>query len=157
VKANVTSSPVAATRRTIGIQYAALPYRVIGETVEILLVTSLRTHRWIIPKGWPMEGQQPPVCAAREAHEEAGVSGEIDAVEIGQYRYFKQVKGNVSVPCKVEVFALKVTRERKAWPEKDERVRRWYTVAEAASAVDEPQLRLLILKFAARMSAAKRH
>jgi len=104
-----------------------------------------------------MEGQQPSVCAAREAQEEAGVSGEIEATEIGQYRYFKQVKGNVSVPCKVDVFALKVTRERKTWPEKVGRVRRWCTLAEAADAVEEPQLRLLILKFAARMSAAKRH
>ena len=145
----------AEARRTTGIQYAALPYRVSGETIEVLLITSRRTRRWIIPKGWPKEGHEPPACAALEALEEAGVGGEMGKIAVGQYRYFKQIKNGISVPCKVDVFALKVTRERKAWAEKDERERRWCTVAEAAAAVDEPQLRLLILNFGAQMVAAK--
>ena len=155
MRANVAIPRSAETKRTTGIQYAALPYRVSGETVEILLVTSLRTHRWIIPKGWPQDGHEPSSCAAVEALEEAGVGGEIEKVAFGHYRYFKQIKNGVSLPCKVDVFALKVTRERKAWAEKDERKRRWCSVAKAAAAVDEPQLRLLILNFGAQMAAAQ--
>jgi 8-oxo-dGTP pyrophosphatase MutT (NUDIX family) len=153
--ASVTSPRPAATKKTTGIQYAALPYRMSGETLEILLITSLRTHRWIIPKGWPKEGHQPPACAELEAMEEAGVSGEIENIAIGHYHYFKQIKGGVAVPCKVDIFALKVTRERKTWAEKNGRERRWCTVAEAAAAVDEPQLRFAILKFGAQMAAAR--
>lgn len=156
MKATAAIPRTAAAKRTTGIQYAALPYRVSAETVEILLITSLRTRRWIIPKGWPIEGQQPPACAALEALEEAGVSGEIEKIAIGQYRYFKHIKNGVGVPCKVDVFALKVTREQNTWAEKDGRERRWCTVAEAAAAVNEPQLRLLIAKFGAKMAARQR-
>ncbi len=155
MKVTVASTRPDAARKTTGIQYAALPYRVTGETVEILLITSLRTRRWIIPKGWPMDGREPSASAALEALEEAGVSGEIEKIPFGQYRYFKEIKNGGSVPCKVHVFALKVTRERTAWAEKDERERRWCTVAEAVAAVDEPQLRLMIAKFGTQMAAAK--
>jgi 8-oxo-dGTP pyrophosphatase MutT (NUDIX family) len=154
VKATVALPRTAAAKKTTGIQYAALPYRVSEETVEILLITSLRTRRWIIPKGWPMDGREPSASAALEALEEAGVSGEIEKIPFGQYRYFKEIKNGGSVPCKVHVFALKVTRERKTWAEKDGRERRWCTVAEAVATVQEPQLRLLIAKFAAQMAAA---
>ncbi len=157
MKAIVTSPPKAAAKRTTGIQYAALPYRVSGETIEILLITSLTTHRWIIPKGWPMNGHEPSVSAAREALEEAGVSGEIEKTAIGHYHYFKQVKNSFNLPCKVDVFPLKVTRERKTWPEKDERQRRWYAVPEAAAIVEEPELRCVILKFGAHMASVGVH
>jgi 8-oxo-dGTP pyrophosphatase MutT (NUDIX family) len=156
MKATAATPRPAAAKKTTGIQYAALPYRVSAETVEILLITSLRTRRWIIPKGWPVEGQPPPACAALEALEEAGVSGEIEKTAIGQYRYFKHIRNGVGVPCNVDVFALKVTRERNTWAEKDGRERRWCTVAEAAAAVTEPQLRLLIAKFGAQMAARQR-
>ena len=154
MKATAALPRTAAAKKTTGIQYAALPYRVSEETVEILLITSLRTRRWIIPKGWPMDGREPSASAALEALEEAGVSGEIEKIPFGQYRYFKEIKNGGSVPCKVHVFALKVTRERKTWAEKDGRERRWCTVAEAVATVQEPQLRLLIAKFAAQMAAA---
>jgi len=156
VKANAALPRTPAARTTTGIQYAALPYRVSGETIEILLITSRRTRRWIIPKGWPMDGYQPQRCAALEALEEAGVSGEMGSNAVGRYQYLKQFKAGISVPCKVDIYALKVTRERKTWAERNRRERRWCTVAEAAAAVDEPQLRLAILKFGEQMAAAKR-
>jgi 8-oxo-dGTP pyrophosphatase MutT (NUDIX family) len=155
LRATAASPRAIAVKKSAGIQYAALPYRVSGGILEILLVTSLRTRRWIIPKGWPMGGRLPSSCAALEALEEAGVSGEIGKTAIGRFQYFKQIKNGVSLPCKVNVFALKVTRERKIWAEKDGRERRWCTVAEAAAAVDEPQLRLLIAKFGVHMAAPR--
>ena len=155
MKANAAFPQTAATKRTTGIQYAALPYRMSGEKLEILLITSRRTHRWIIPKGWPIEGHQPSMCAALEALEEAGISGVIEKNAIGHYQYLKQFKNGISAPCKVDIFALKVTRERRTWAERNQRERRWCTVAEAAAAVEEPQLRLAILKFGAQMVAAK--
>ena len=155
MKTIAKSPPRAAAKRASGIQYAALPYRVCGDSIEILLITSLTTHRWIIPKGWPMNGHEPWACAAREALEEAGVSGEIEKTAIGYYHYFKQVKNSVEVPCKVDIFPLKVTRERKTWPEKDERKRRWRALPEAAATIEEPELRRAILKFGARLAVVK--
>ena len=58
------------------LQFAALPWR-IGKsgTREILLLTSRETHRWVIPKGWPMKGRKPAEVASQEAYEEAGLIG----------------------------------------------------------------------------------
>src|SRR5258708_38760856 len=65
----------ASTRR---VQYAALPYRRRGNVrTEVMLVTSLRRGRWIIPKGWPMKRRAPHASAALEALEEAGVVGQV--------------------------------------------------------------------------------
>jgi len=152
VKADLATPRPAAARKTTGIQYAALPYRLARDGVEILLVTSRRTQRWIVPKGWPIDGLAPAACAALEALEEAGVSGEIQKRPIGHYRYLKHSKKRPSIPCKVEVFALHVAQQRKSWAEKDERERRWCSAAEAAAAVAEVQLQHLILEFAARVT-----
>lgn len=137
-------------------QYAALPWRMQGQTLQVLLITSRRTRRWIIPKGWPMEGCKPTVCAAREAEEEAGVSGDIDKTAIGHFRYMKVLRDGVEIPCRVEVFPLKVTKESANWDEEDARQRRWCSVPEAASAVLEPQLKMVIRRFGACISAEKR-
>lgn len=151
-----TISRKATARRGTGVQYGALPWRMNGDTLEILLVTSRRTHRWIIPKGWPMEGRTPSDSAAREALEEAGIVGEISATAFGRFRYAKYLKSGVNLPCWVDVFPMKVTKVRDDWPEKDARERRWCTASVAAAIVDEPQLKLLILKFEAKLGGKKK-
>jgi uncharacterized protein Yka (UPF0111/DUF47 family) len=49
----------------------------------------------------------------------------------------------------VDVFPLSVSEELNDWKEKGERDRRWFSLAEAAKAVDEPDLRDLIRSFGA--------
>ena len=153
MRTSVAPPRPAAVKKATGTQYAALPYRVTPEGVEVLLITSRRTKRWIVPKGWPIEGLEPHASAAQEALEEAGISGEIQKTPIGFFHYFKELRHNINVPCKVDVFALKVTRQRRAWPEKDARELKWFTLAEAAQHVNEPQLRKLILKFGLQFAA----
>jgi hypothetical protein len=46
-----------------------------------------------------------------------------------------------------DVFPLSVTRELPDWKERDQRQRRWFTLAEAANAVEEPDLGELIRSF----------
>jgi len=119
-----------------------------GGALEILLITTLKTHRWIVPKGWPVEALSPQACAAHEALEEAGVSGSISEKTIGSFRYYKRRKDGDVVPCKVDVFALEVTQQRRNWPEKDARDHRWCSIADALATVGEPGLRELIARFA---------
>jgi 8-oxo-dGTP pyrophosphatase MutT (NUDIX family) len=139
-----------AAKATPGTQVAALPYRVTAEgVVEILLITSRRTHRWIVPKGWTMKGLDAASAAAREAFEEAGVSGEIAADPIGVFHYLKEKKHSVALPCRVSLFPLKVTRQHRSWPERETREAQWLPPEEAAKLVTEPELRRLILKFGA--------
>ncbi|PPD45363.1 MAG: NUDIX hydrolase [Methylocystis sp.] len=131
-------------------QYGALPWRM-GEDgrVQILLATSRDTKRWVIPKGWPMKGRKPHIVAAIEAQQEAGLHGKIEKTKLGDYDYEKRLKGDASVTCRVEVFALRVESQRKKWPEKSQRVTYWFPYAAAADQVDEPQLRGIILAFGA--------
>jgi 8-oxo-dGTP pyrophosphatase MutT (NUDIX family) len=139
-----------------GIQYGALPWRYRGDDIQILLVTSRRTRRWIIPKGWPMEGLKPTLAAAREALEEAGVEGQTVERPVGVYRYMKVLRNGAEMPCRVEVFALQVTKESHDWDEMDARERRWCSVNDAAAAVVEPQLKAIIRRFGTRMAVETR-
>jgi 8-oxo-dGTP pyrophosphatase MutT (NUDIX family) len=106
-------------------QLAALPYRQVEGRLEVLLVTSRETRRWIIPKGWAEKGTKPHDMAAREAFEEAGVRGKVRKCPHGSYRYEKRLTAKRSVECEVTVFLLEVEQELADWPEKGERERRW--------------------------------
>ena len=137
--------------QTTGLQYAALPYRD-KDGLEILLVTSRETKRWVIPKGWPMKGKKPHVAAAREAFEEAGVTGRIVKRPIGAYGYIKHLKNGAPLQCTVDVFPLKVSTQRTQWPEQKERTAHWFSAQDAAAAVDEPDLQALIDAFSHLMA-----
>jgi 8-oxo-dGTP pyrophosphatase MutT (NUDIX family) len=135
-------------RETLNLQYAALPWRDTGAGLEILLITSLRTKRWIVPKGWSVPGLQPYETAALEALEEAGVSGEIPPQPFGSFSYSKRRKTGDDIRCTVSVFPLRVTRQRRHWTEKRKRETRWYSAAEAQAHVRDAGLRRLIARFA---------
>ena len=126
-------------------------------TVRVLLVTSRGTGRWVIPKGNIDAGMAPHAAAALEAEEEAGVSGAACPTRLGSYRYRKRRNNGASLMVDVDVFPLAVTRELARWKEQDQRERRWFSLAEAADAVDETDLRDLIRSFAtAEFKAATR-
>jgi 8-oxo-dGTP pyrophosphatase MutT (NUDIX family) len=137
------------------LQYAALPWRR-RHGLEILLISSRETRRWIIPKGWPMTGLTGPAVAAREAFEEAGVTGMVGRAALGHFHYVKRRKDGGRVLCRVAVFALKVERQAPRWPEQRQRHARWCLAAFAAGAVDEPELKRIIRKFAQARQARPR-
>ena len=125
-------------------QVAALPLRLAKNgAIEILLVTSRDTGRWIIPKGWTSKRIKDCKAAAREAREEAGVKGKILREAIGTYRYIKRELGNGAL-IEVRVFLLRVSKRCKRWPEKRERRRAWFDIEDAASRVSDPELSILI-------------
>jgi 8-oxo-dGTP pyrophosphatase MutT (NUDIX family) len=123
-------------------QVAALPFkRAKTGRLEIMLITSRDTRRWVIPKGWPIRGLKPSAAAAREALEEAGLVGQIAKRPFGSFLYEKRLEGGGSVLCSVDVFPFKVKGQRKRWAEKGQRDGRWFDPGEAAAAVAEPDLR----------------
>jgi len=130
-------------------QVGALPVRRGPDgTWHVLLITTLQTHRWIIPKGWPWPGQHDFLAAAAEAREEAGVLGAARAGSIGSYTYEKRRPTGL-VPVRVAVYLLEVEEELETWPECGRRQRAWFTLAAAAEIVREPGLRALLLEFQA--------
>ncbi len=133
-------------KRSVRTQFGALPFRIKNGKVEILLITSRGTGRWIIPKGWPMDGETPAGSAATEAFEEAGVEGTISHDVLGFYSYTKNHDGQ-RLPCVVAVFPLKVKKQLKSFPEKGQRRRKWVSQKKAAQLVWEPELRRIIKGF----------
>jgi 8-oxo-dGTP pyrophosphatase MutT (NUDIX family) len=129
------------TRQQIG----ALPFtRDNAGRVQVMLVTSRETRRWVIPKGWPMQGKKPHRAAKLEAFEEAGLLGRVGKEPLGSYLYNKRLGTGSTVPCEVLVFPLEVKSRRSRWPEMNERERRWFSPEEAAGAVAEDGLRDLL-------------
>ncbi len=127
------------------LQVAALCWRRVP-VPEVLLVTTLRTRRWILPKGWPQSGLTLAQSAAAEAHEEAGVRGEIWPTPLGEYHYLKE-KNGVGHPCRVEVFPLLVTKADRSFAEKGTRKLLWLPFEEASRRVAEPELRRMLMAF----------
>jgi 8-oxo-dGTP pyrophosphatase MutT (NUDIX family) len=128
-------------------QFAALPWRRGEGGLEILLITSKETRRWVIPKGWGKKSESGPFAAAREALEETGVAGAVEAKPLGHYRYDKLMKSGASQRVRVAVYALEVVHEHDDWPEKAHREKLWIPPAEGARLVDEPDLQTLIAGF----------
>lgn len=128
-------------------QVAALPYRLRDGALNVLLVTSRETRRWVLPKGWPMRGRKPHQAAAREAWEEAGAVGRAAKRPVGAYAYRKRLSDGAAVPCVVTVFPLAVERLAERWPEQGERARRWVSPEEAAALVEEEDLAALLRAF----------
>lgn len=131
-------------------QFAALCYRVRKDKVQVLIVTSRRTKRWIMPKGWPMEGRTPGGSALQEAWEEAGVRGEVTGGCLGVYSYQK----DDVIGCLAMLYPVKVASLAGEYPEKGERRRRWVSRKKAARLVQEPELGQLILGFDPRKPGA---
>lgn len=138
-----------AKRGRPGRQFAALPLTEREGETMIMLVTSRETHRWVLPKGWAEKELTGPELAAKEAFEEAGLVGEVAQEPIGFYSYLKRLPNDRVVPCQVDVFAMRVDRLLRDWPERGQRTREWFTLAQAAMAVEEGDLVTMLLRLAA--------
>ncbi len=103
-----------------------------------------------------MKGIKPHDAAAREAMEEAGLLGNIAKLPIGSFSYPKKLKNGAALKCEVTVYPMKVDRELKRWPEATERTRRWFSINDAIDAVEETDLRELLIQFAKQKSQTHR-
>ncbi|MEM6303235.1 MAG: NUDIX hydrolase [Pseudomonadota bacterium] len=128
-------------------QFAALCWRVKKGKVQVLLITSRGTKRWIVPKGWPMDGKTPAESAAREAWEEAGVNGKPNSAPLGVYSYAKVAADEDDLPCLAMLYTVEVKSLAKHYPERSQRRRRWMSRKEAARRVAEPELARMIRDF----------
>jgi 8-oxo-dGTP pyrophosphatase MutT (NUDIX family) len=136
-------------RRPRHLQVAALCYREAGGEKQVLLVTSRRSGRWILPKGWPIDGKTAAGAALTEAWEEAGVetAEKPQAQPVGRYSYLKKFGKGLSVPSEALVFAIPVARLAESYPEAAHRKRRWFTLAEAEKHMREPELKAILRAF----------
>lgn len=130
-------------------QAGVIPYRISAWGPEALLITSRRRRHWVIPKGIVEPDLTPADSALKEAWEEAGILGRIDAIPVGSYSYQKW-----GGTCRVLVFLMMVEKLADQWPEAALRTRCWLPWDLAAERVVEPGLRRLLLSLPGKISAA---
>ena len=138
------ADPFNAAAKGAAPQIAALCWRMHKGQVQVLLITSRDTGRWVIPKGWPITGLTPATAAAREAWEEAGVEGKVRETTLGEFFYDKVIPAAAAVPCTVAVYGLRVRALKARFPEAHQRRRGWFAARDAAHLVAEPSLQDLL-------------
>ena len=119
-----------------------VPYRIRNGKAEVLLVTASGSGRWVVPKGHIVEEVGSRESARREAFEEAGIEGTVEATAFDRY-----IHGDDDMV--VEVFLMHITSEAASWPEEGVRQRRWVSFQEADGLVQDPGLRKLLRKASA--------
>lgn len=127
-------------------QSAVIPYQIDDGQIKIMLITSRKRKRWVIPKGVIERPLTPAESAVKEAWEEAGITGQINSASIGTYKYQKW-----GGTCQVRVYLFEVEQVLNAWPEDNLRSREWVSAEEAARRVDEAQLKEMIQALPTRL------
>ena len=130
-------------------QSGVLAYRWQAQQLEVLLITSRRRSRWVIPKGIIEPNLSAAASAEKEAYEEAGIAGQVEPISFGTYTYRKS-----GYRWTVSVFPLEVTTVLANWPEMLSRRRDWFSVRDAAELVEEPELRALLSHLPEHLQAA---
>jgi len=128
-------------------QVGALCFQIIPkESPKVLLITSRRSQRWIIPKGWPIKGLKSYKVAEQEAFEEAGVLGTPFDICLGKYSYIKKLDQGIK-KCIVYVYPLKVDSLKPDYDEAHERSREWFNITKAKELLPEPGLKDILMNF----------
>ncbi|RJP33028.1 MAG: NUDIX domain-containing protein [Actinobacteria bacterium] len=127
-------------------QSGAVPFRKKDAGCEVLLVTTRKAGRWIIPKGIVEPDLSPADSAVKEALEEAGVSG-IVMHEIQSSYYYDKWNGR----CAVTLFPLQVTEEHEHWREEGVRERRWVAQEHLGDYVESAGLKEAVLQVLDRL------
>jgi len=117
-------------------QSSVIPYRLRDGEPEILIIRSSKNKHWVVPKGIHEPGLTARESAAKEAQEEAGVEGMVNATSLGYYHYEKW-----GATCTVDVYAMEVRRviEESEW-EESQRTRQWVSPEQAASLLRQAEL-----------------
>ena len=134
----------------VAAQIGALPYRRRRGRIEVLVITSRRRGRWILPKGWPIAGLEDASAAAREAWEEAGVRGAVGHRPLGRYQYIKRPGSGGQRRCEVTLYPLRVSGLAPDYPERGQRRRLWLSLGTAARRTEEAGLARLLARVAGR-------
>jgi len=122
-------------------QSGVIPFRKKNGQIEVLLITSIKKKKWIVPKGFVEYNLSPFESAKKEAYEEAGVLGENETLELGTFKLQKS-----SGICLMQIYSMEVTKVLDEYPDKERRKRKWYSLEEASSLVDIPQISQMIIK-----------
>lgn len=131
-------------------QSAIIPYSIKDGELQILLITSIRKKKWIIPKGFIEFNLSAFESAKKEAFEEAGVIGTNETIELGSFTITKY-GGRTNIV----VYSMEVEKFKDDYPEKNLRKRKWYTVEDAIETISIPEVIKMIETLAVEIKASQ--
>ncbi len=120
-------------------QAGAVPYRLGQDGVQVAIITSRRTGRWVFPKGGVDAGMTPQETATQEALEEAGLVGITSNTPLGSYQSLK-VRPPAVWTIEVTLYPMRVEDVLDEWKEADQRTRRFVSLAEARELLADPAI-----------------
>ena len=129
-------------------QSAVIPYRIKDKELQILLITSIRRKKWIIPKGFIEFNFTAFESAKKEAYEEAGAIGTNETKELGFF-----ISDKYDGDTKIIVYSMEVEKLKEEYPEMNMRKRKWFPAEEAIEKVTIPEVAEMIKKLAAGFSS----
>lgn len=133
-------------RRTLD-EVGALPVRLHDQGfVEVMLVASRETQRWVILKGRRTPELEPHELAVRDARDAAGLVGTAGIEPFGHFTYDKRLPSGVVLPCRVAVHLVRVEGQLDPWRGRGRRECLWLTSREAARKVCNLALQRLIVR-----------
>ena len=127
-------------------QSGVIPYRWNNSELEILLITSVKKRKWIIPKGYIEFNLSAFESAKKEAFEEAGILGANETIELGSFVNRKSMGIRHII-----VFAMEVIKVLDDYPEKEKRKRKWLKLKDAAESVSIPSISSMILSLETKL------
>ena len=120
-------------------QSGVVPFKVYNGNISVLLITTRKKRKWVIPKGIIEHGLTPLESAIKEAVEEAGVRGRGFHHLLGVYNYPKW-----GGTCMVKVYPLEVNELLSDWEEEQFRDRRWFYFGDVLNVIEDDGLRKII-------------
>ena len=111
-------------------QLGIVPYTYIDRRLHLLLITSSSGNRWIFPKGRQEPDMTPHEVAMMEAVEEAGV--------LGTLRQDLRTRCQMADGRYLQLYAMKISKLLKSWPEENIRRRRLFPVSDALEVIADP-------------------
>ena len=127
-----------------------IPYQIIDGEISILMVTSMGTGRWILPKGNLKTKESHKKGCLREAFEEAGVEGKIlknFPMTMVMAANERNKTGQIILKTPVVFYPMRVKNEAKTWPEKKQRQRKWITLDKALDKIKSKDISSVLKHF----------
>ena len=125
-------------------QLGILPYTFIDRRLHLLLITSSSGNRWILPKGRQEPDMTPHEVAVMEAVEEAGV--------LGTLRQDLRTRCRMSDGRYLQLYAMKISKLLKSWPEMNVRRRRLFPLSDALEIIIDPGVTRAVRRLAAAIN-----
>ncbi len=122
-------------------QSGVVPYRNKNGNLEVLLITSKKKKKWIIPKGYVEFNLTAFESAKKEAYEEAGILGTNETYELGSFADHKPIGTR-----HIQVFSMEVVKILDDYPEKQIRERKWFTLEDATKNISMPDVAAMMFK-----------